>query len=174
MSRPTGRPADPPPVPSDAARPVGSGKRVLRINLLCGFLLGMGVVAFVDEAVFHQILHWHHFYDRGTSAAGLVSDGVFHAFSWFATVASLLVLARLRAEGSLRPRWVTGGLLVGAGLFQLYDGLVHHKLLGLHEIRYGVDLTPYDLVWNGVAVVLLVAGLVLVARSRAVADRPPR
>ena len=33
--------------------------------------------------------------------------------------------------------------------------------LGLHQIRYGVDLVPYDVTWNAVAVALLAAGLVL-------------
>src|SRR2546423_12775832 len=67
-----------------------------RRNLLSGLLLGVGIAAFVDEAVFHQLLHWHHFYDRSTPAAGLVSDGLFYAFGWFATVAALFLLADLR------------------------------------------------------------------------------
>jgi uncharacterized membrane protein len=33
---------------------------------------------------------------------------------------------------------VVGGLLLGAGGFQLYDGIVQHMLLGLHQIRYHV------------------------------------
>ena len=56
-------------------------------NLVAGVLLGLGTVAFIDETVFHQLLHWHHFYDRSTPEVGLVSDGLFHAFGWFATVA---------------------------------------------------------------------------------------
>jgi uncharacterized membrane protein len=60
---------------------------------------------------------------------------------------------------------LVGGLLTGAGAFQLYDGLVQHKLFGLHQIRYEVDLLPYDLVWNVLAAALLVTGLVLVRRS---------
>src|SRR3954470_15047164 len=52
--------------------------------LVAGVLLGLGTVAFIDETVFHQLLHWHHFYDRATPDVGLVSDGLFHAFSWFA------------------------------------------------------------------------------------------
>jgi hypothetical protein len=31
-------------------------------------LVGVGVMAALDELVFHQILAWHHFYDRSTSA----------------------------------------------------------------------------------------------------------
>jgi len=140
-----------------------------RRNLVSGALFGVGVAAFVDETVFHQLLHWHHFYDRSTPDAGLVSDGLFHAFGWFAVVAALFTFADLRRSGSLRwPRWV-GALLVGMGAFQLYDGTVQHKLLRLHQIRYHVELVPYDLVWNIVAVLLIVAGVVVLLRTRAAA-----
>ena len=135
-------------------------------NAWSGALFGIGTAAFVDETVFHQLLHWHHFYDRSTSTAGLVSDGVFHAFGWFAVVASLFLLADLRRRAALSTvRWV-GGALTGAGAFQLYDGTVQHKLLRLHQIRYDVDLLPYDLAWDVVAVVLLGVGVVLLLRTR--------
>ena len=141
-------------------------------TLLAGVLLGLGTVAFLDETVFHQLLHWHHFYDRSTSEVGLVSDGLFHAFSWFATVASLFLVADLRREGAFWGRRFLAGWLAGAGFFQLYDGLVQHKLLGLHQIRYGVDLLPYDVVWIVIAAALLVAGLVLVATTNRTARQP--
>jgi uncharacterized membrane protein len=134
-------------------------------NLLAGLLMGVGAVATLDEVVFHQLLHWHKFYDRSTTELGLVSDGLFHAFSWGATVAALFLLGALRRDRAVDRQRVVGGALTGAGAFQLYDGLVQHKLLGLHQIRYGVDLLPYDLVWNVLAAALLVAGLVLVSRS---------
>jgi uncharacterized membrane protein len=47
---------------------------------------------------------------------------------------------------------------VGAGFFQLYDGTVQHKLMGLHQIRYHVNIAPYDWTWNIVAVLFLVVG----------------
>jgi uncharacterized membrane protein len=136
-------------------------------SLLAGLLIGVGIAGFLDETVFHQILHWHHFYDRSTSTAGLVSDGWFHAVSWIAVVAGLFVFADLqRRRASVRYRVVGGGLL-GWGGFQLYDGLVQHKVFGLHQIRYGVDLWPYDLWWNLAAAVGLVSGaLVLVVGAR--------
>jgi len=135
-------------------------------STLSGVLAGVGLVAFVDETVFHQLLHWHHFYDRSTPDVGLVSDGLFHAFGFVAVVTGLFLLADLRRRRSLDVgRWV-GGVLLGAGGFQLYDGLVQHKVLGLHQIRYGVDLLPYDLTWNVVAAVLVVGGAVLTVRSR--------
>jgi uncharacterized membrane protein len=139
-------------------------------NVVSGVLLGVGVAAFVDEAVFHQVLHWHHFYDRGTPAAGLVSDGLFHAFGWFATVAGLfLVVDVVRRDAWSGRRWVAG-LLLGAGAFQLYDGTIQHKLLGLHQIRYGVPLAAYDWTWNVLAVLLVVAGGWLLLLARRAAD----
>ena len=142
----------------------GSGARR---NVVSGVLFGVGIAAFVDETVFHQLLHWHHFYDRASAAAGLVSDGLFHAFGWFAAVASLFLFADLRRRGDLQlERWL-GALLVGAGAFQLYDGTVQHKLLRLHQIRYGVDLTAYDVVWNVTALALVAAGAALLLRTRA-------
>jgi uncharacterized membrane protein len=144
-----------------ARRPTAHGR-----NTAAGVLLGLGTVAFVDEVVFHQLLHWHHFYDLSTTGVGLVSDGLFHAFSWFATVASLLMVASLRRERRFRGLAFTAGWLTGAGSFQLYDGLVQHKLMGLHQIRYGVNLVPYDLTWNILAGILLVAGVALWILSR--------
>ena len=135
-------------------------------NLVSGVLLGVGVAAFVDEAVFHQLLHWHHFYDRSTPAVGLVSDGLFHAFGWFATVAGLFLLADVRRRASFNPRRWWAGLLLGAGGFQLYDGTIQHKVMRLHQIRYHVDLVPYDWAWNIIAVVLILAGAALLVRAR--------
>jgi uncharacterized membrane protein len=102
------------------------------------------------------------FYDRSTPAVGLVSDGLFHAFSWIATVASLVLVADLRRERAFWGRQFWAGWHTGAGFFQLYDGLVQHKGLGLHQIRYNVNLVPYDITWNVVAAVLLIAGIVLI------------
>lgn len=131
-----------------------------------GVLFGVGAIAFLDEAVFHQILHWHHFYDASTPDIGLVSDGLFHALSWVATIGGLFLFADLRRRGMLNALAWWGAVLIGAGGFQLYDGLVQHKLLGLHQIRYVPDLLAYDIVWNVVAIGLIVGGAVLVLRAR--------
>src|SRR5690348_9868367 len=80
-----------------------------------GDLVGVGVAAFVDETVFHQLLHWHHFYDNSTPDVGLVSDGFFHAFGFFAVVGGLFLLADLRRRGTLWGlRW-WAALLFGLG-----------------------------------------------------------
>ncbi|WP_040957215.1 DUF2243 domain-containing protein [Virgibacillus sp. SK37] len=135
-------------------------------NLWSGFLFGLGLAAFIDEMVFHQLLHWHHFYDKSSLAIGLVSDGFFHAFSWFATIGGLFIVADLKRRDAF---WVSrwwGGVLLGAGIFQLYDGTIQHKLMRIHQIRYEVDILPYDLVWNITAIIMIVIGAILLRKTR--------
>ncbi|MGM0846544.1 MAG: DUF2243 domain-containing protein [Bacillota bacterium] len=135
-------------------------------NLVSGIFFGLGLAAFVDETVFHQLLHWHHFYDKSTTAMGLVSDGLFHAFSWFATVAGLFMLADLRRKGAFWLKRWWGGMLLGSGGFQLYDGIIQHKFMRIHQIRYVDNVWIYDWIWNGIAVVLLLAGVLITLRTR--------
>ncbi|WP_078414868.1 DUF2243 domain-containing protein [Priestia abyssalis] len=135
-------------------------------NLWAGILFGLGFVAFIDETLFHQLLHWHHFYDKSTTDMGLVSDGLFHAFSWFATIGSSFMLADLNRRNAWWPARWWGGILIGGGGFQLYDGIIQHKLMRIHQIRYNVDILPYDLIWNILAAAMLAAGIVLTIRTR--------
>ncbi len=62
-----------------------AGRQIKR-TIWSGMLTGIGLAAFLDETVFHQLLHWHHFYDKSTLAVGLVSDGLFHAGGFIAIV----------------------------------------------------------------------------------------
>jgi len=141
-------------------------------SITAGALMGVGVAAFIDETVFHQLLHWHHFYDKSTPDIGLVSDGFFHAGGWLAMVVGLFLFADLQRRRITVPKRVWAGGLIGWGGFQLYDGLIQHKVFGLHQIRYDVDLTFYDLVWNISGAVGVVAGIaLLVGRARPVAPR---
>ncbi|WML38118.1 DUF2243 domain-containing protein [Neobacillus sp. OS1-2] len=135
-------------------------------NVWSGFLFGLGVVAFLDETVFHQILHWHHFYDKSTLNIGLVSDGLFHAFSWFATIGGLFLLADLRRrKGFWSKRWI-GGMFLGGGGFQLYDGTIQHKLMRIHQIRYVENVLMYDITWNIIATVMVIMGIILIIRTQ--------
>ncbi|MFS0704341.1 DUF2243 domain-containing protein [Cellulomonas sp. 179-A 9B4 NHS] len=142
----------------------GTGERGRSVGAAA--LVGVGLMAAVDEIVFHQLLGWHHFYDRSTPDVALLSDGLLHAAELVVLVAGAFLLADLVRRRALVPVAAWAGGLLGAGGFQLVDGLVNHKVLRLHQVRYDVDLLPYDLAWNGFAVALLVAGLVLLLRSR--------
>jgi uncharacterized membrane protein len=143
-----------------------------RRSLTSGLLMGVGVAGFVDETVFHQLLHWHHFYDRSTPSWGLVSDGLFHVASWACMVAGLFVFADLRRRGTWCATWHASGFCLGLGGFQLYDGTLQHKVWHLHEIRYHVTVWPYDVVWNALAALVLVAGVLLLVRARRMRQDP--
>ncbi|GAA2530781.1 DUF2243 domain-containing protein [Pilimelia columellifera subsp. columellifera] len=142
--------------------------------MLAAGVIGAAVMAAVDEIVFHQILGWHHFYDRSTPAVGLLSDGLLHAAELLALVGGFFWFADLRRRQGWRRLAGWGGALAGAGAFQLFDGLVDHKVLRLHQIRYGVHLLPYDIVWNVAGALLLFAGVIVLGRARANGREAPR
>jgi uncharacterized membrane protein len=163
--------AESPRMTAPASRPARPA--LLRDRSFWGaFLVGVAVLAAIDEIVFHQILAWHHFYDGSTTAVALVSDGILHAAELVFLVAGFFVLADARRRSTLsRPRaWA--GFFCGGGVFQLWDGLIDHKVLRVHQVRYDVDLLPYDIAWNASALVLLAIGIGIAIRGnrRASAD----
>ncbi|WP_017731897.1 DUF2243 domain-containing protein [Nafulsella turpanensis] len=123
------------------------------------FLIGVGIMAAIDEIVFHQLLAWHHFYDRATPEWALFSDGLLHAAELLALVSGFFLLSDIRRQNQLLKYWAWAGFFMGMGAFQLFDGIVDHKLLKLHQVRYGVEnLLWYDIGWNAFGVLLLLLG----------------
>ena len=96
-------------------------------------LVGIGAAGSLDEIVLHQLLRWHHLYDRGSQAAGLIADGIFHLGSTAALGIGLVLLVQRWRTGRGPLRQAVAGILLGAGGFNLYDGIIQHKLLGLHR-----------------------------------------
>lgn len=129
-------------------------------------LIGVGVMAAVDEIIFHQILAWHHFYDRSTLKVGLMADGLLHAAELIAIVAGFFMLLDLRKSNTLDTVRAWPGFFLGLGGFQLFDGVVDHKVLRTHQIRYVDNLLPYDLTWNAVGVLLVLIGFYLLKKGR--------
>ncbi|MFD0684535.1 DUF2243 domain-containing protein [Actinomadura fibrosa] len=149
------------PITPSAGPPVRAGR-----SLTAAALIGVALMAAVDEIVFHQILGWHHFYDRSTPKVGLLTDGLLHTAELLGLVTGFAWWADLRRRRALSSAHAWAGLVLGLGAFQLYDGLVDHKLLRLHQVRYRVpDLLPYDLAWNAAGLLLLGIGAVLAVRA---------
>ncbi|HYI14857.1 MAG TPA: DUF2243 domain-containing protein, partial [Thermomicrobiales bacterium] len=112
--------------------------------------LGIGLIGAIDEIVFHQLLQWHNLYVDASERWRIFSDGLLHTF----TLAMLFFGAyRLWQERqsfsaivSSKPFWA--GVLLGGGFFQLWDGVVDHKLLRLHPVREDAgDILVYDIAW---------------------------
>ncbi|MCE8032827.1 MAG: DUF2243 domain-containing protein [Halomonas sp.] len=149
------QPSPAPATPHDARR-----------SLWFAAMVGAGVMAGIDEIVFHQLLQWHHFFDHATPTIGILSDGLLHAAELLAIVIGAFLLVDLAQRRRLAARWAWAGFFLGMGGFQLFDGIVSHKILRIHQIRYGVDLLVYDLTWNLTAVALLLVGVALYRRAR--------
>ncbi|MBD2102051.1 DUF2243 domain-containing protein [Leptolyngbya sp. FACHB-261] len=130
-----------------------------------GFFLGLGLAGFFDGIVLHQILQWHHMLtDAGYSAetvSGLeintLADGFFHLGSAVLTAVGVGLLWRVgrqvQAAGS--GRVFGGALLLGAGTFNLVEGLIDHYILQIHHVKSG----PHEAAWD--LGFLIVAGLLM-------------
>jgi uncharacterized membrane protein len=57
--------------------------------------------------------------------------------------------------------------IAGFGGFNLFDGLIDHKLLRLHQIRPGAaSQLPYDVAWIASSVLILAVGVALLRAGR--------
>jgi uncharacterized membrane protein len=124
-----------------------------------GALVGVGVMAAIDEIIFHQLLAWHHFYDHSTAEIALLSDGLLHAAELVAIVAGFFRLLDLRRNQALIKARAWAGFFLGLGAFQLFDGVVDHKVLRVHQVRNVENILPYDIAWNSVGLMLLLIGV---------------
>jgi uncharacterized membrane protein len=143
---------------TDAPRSLDQRVRTL---LITGVILGIGLVGTLDEIVLHQLLQWHNLYVHTTEYWRIFIDGLFHAFSSAMLFAGAMRLwsgrRSISSVSSARP--LVAGILYGMGGFNLYDGIVQHKLMQLHPVREGIEnQLPYDLTFNGIALLLLIAG----------------
>jgi uncharacterized membrane protein len=138
--------------------------------LLPAVLIGIGIAGTLDEVLLHQLLNWHHF-KTGTETVEMVTDGLFHLLS---TTSLVVGLAMLWRRGARPTKEILGGILIGAGAFNLYDGTIQHKVLKLHQVREGQPTAAYDAVFIGIAAAVVLTGVLLRKGARPEASRTPR
>src|SRR4029453_9781589 len=115
-----------------------------------GVLLGVGLGAFVDGIVLHQLLRWHHLLSARPGAsltANLIADGVFHAGAWLAVLVGVLWLWRRSGQTHVNGQWtaLVAAMVAGWGSFNVVEGVVDHYLLNLHHVRPGPNQAVYDI-----------------------------
>jgi uncharacterized membrane protein len=147
-------------------------------------LLGAGLGAFLDGIVLHQVLQWHAMISSVVEPSDLVSskvnmfwDGIFHLYSWAATIVAIAIVVREvpRVRPEVRVRAVTGGALGGWGLFNLVEGLINHQIFGLHHVHPGPNQLAWDMGFLASGILLIAGGFaaaVPVLRDKAA--RTPR
>jgi uncharacterized membrane protein len=152
-----------------------TSRQSTRSVLFTGILIGIGIAGFLDETIFHQLLQWHAFYWATDEHGRILSDGLFHLFS------TLLLLWGLFRVWRGRASWTQGsgpiivaGILMGAGGFNFYDGIIQHAILHLHLVNEHVcnlsvthgnnslancpqDI-PYEVVWDIIGFIVLATG----------------
>jgi hypothetical protein len=98
----------------------------------------VGLAGLVDVIVFHQLLGWHHFYDRSTMWRGLVQ--------WRAGAGTGRVRSWLAWAGSTCSTvWSTQAAAVAPDPPQIRPGVADQFL--------------YDAVWTGRSLLILAAGV---------------
>lgn len=131
-----------------------------------GYIFGIGLAGFIDEMVFHQFLQWHHFYDLQTKEIGLLSDGILNAMCGFFIIFGLFLFADSRRRFEIDWLFFVGRTLMGMGSFQVYDGIINHKVLRMHEIRYVDNVLTYDIVWLITGSLIIVTGYMMSRRRK--------
>ncbi len=156
---------------------------------MTGVVLGIGIMAFLDETILHQLLQWHTLYWNTDQHGRLLSDGLFHAFSTLLLLWGALRLWRGRITWTSPYRnAIVAAILIGAGAFNLYDGIVQHAILHLHLVNELVcsspassrdtvlgicrnDL-PYEIVFDLLAITILGCGIAWWRSSSRVGSGP--
>ena len=142
--------------------------------IVAGIFLGIGLGGFFDGIVLHQILQWHHMLSNirplttmSNIDMNTIWDGLFHAFDWIMTVIGVVLL--WRAGGREDVPWSSniyfGSILIGAGLFNVVEGVIDHHILGIHHVKPGPNQLIWDLGFLALGALLVVVGLVLVQKN---------
>lgn len=141
------------------------GRDALIVTVLA---LGFGLAGVLEVALIHQTFQWHHFVLEGDASAQVRSDGILLAGLWAITLAATLSLWRLARFGTAPfddRRILWGGLLAGAGAFNVLDVLIDHVLLDLHRLFAGDTSWLPDVAWLAGSALVLLAGLALLVRA---------
>ncbi|ELY92535.1 DUF2243 domain-containing protein [Natrialba taiwanensis] len=133
---------------------------------LAGGTIGFGFGAVIDTVVFHLTFQTHHLlsgyydpYSLDGLRTNVMFDGLFLVATLGITLVGLGLLWRLVNGTAERfsTRYLLGAIVVGAGVFNVYDGIVDHYVLDLHNVVHGTE--AWNPPWILVSVLLLVLGL---------------
>nr|WP_245800127.1 DUF2243 domain-containing protein [Haladaptatus litoreus] len=139
---------------------------VTRRALLAMGIVGFGFSGLIDVLVLHHVLQWHHLlsgiYPMNTLdglRTNIRADGLFSIamLTIMCIGGGLLWQSERRTDVPLAVRPLIGAAVIGLGVFDLYDAIVDHAILGLHQpLSQGGYYNPH---WIVVSLLIIVAGV---------------
>ena len=142
--------------------------------IIAGILLGLGQAGFFDGIVFHQLLQWHHMFtnvESSNTVSGLelntLGDGLFHLVDWLFTLSGLVVLwlAIKRNDVDLSTSVFIGAFCIGAGMFNITEGILSHHVLQIHHVKPGAHQLAWDLGFIGAGIISAIIGGIILNRA---------
>ena len=142
--------------------------------IVAGILLGLGQAGFFDGIVFHQLLQWHHMFtnvESSNTVSGLelntLGDGLFHLVDWLLTLAGLIVLwlTIKKNDTELSNSVFIGAFCIGAGMFNIIEGILSHHVLQIHHVKPGSHQLAWDLGFIGAGVISAIIGWIIMNRK---------
>ena len=150
---------------------INSNRRPL---IIAGILLGLGQGGFFDGIFFHQLLQWHHMFtniESSNTVAGLelntLGDGLFHVFDWIMTLAGIIALwIAVKNNVILSTSVLIGAFCIGAGMFNIVEGILSHHVLQIHHVKPGEHQLAWDLGFIGAGILSVIVGWLILNRDR--------
>ena len=142
--------------------------------IIAGILLGLGQAGFFDGIVFHQLLQWHHMFtnfESSNTVSGLelntLGDGLFHLVDWLFTLAGLVLLwlTVRKDNANLSTPVFIGAFCLGAGLFNITEGILSHHVFQIHHVKPGAHQLAWDLGFIGAGVLSAIVGWLILNRD---------
>lgn len=147
-----------------------------RLLIAAGILIGAGLLAgFVDGILLHEILQWHHMITSVRPANSLsnleintLGDGLFHLGTWTMTVIGGMFLWRAgeQRDQAWSSKIFGGSLLLGAGLFNVIEGIVDHQILGIHHVKPGPNQLAWDISFLVFGATLALIGWIILRKGQ--------
>jgi uncharacterized membrane protein len=149
--------------------------------IAAGIFLGLGFGGFFDGIVLHELLQWHHMLSSirppetvSALELNMVWDGLFEAANWVLTVVGVVLLWRAGKLDDVpwSSNTFVGSILVGAGVFNLVEGLIDHQILGIHHVKPGPNELAWDIGFLALGAILAVAGWILLRAEQQESTTP--
>ena len=145
-----------------------------------GILLGLGLGGVVVGILLHQIFQWHNMLsstDRWARTtldgmeSNMLADGLFHLATWALVAAGVWALwSGMRHREYASGKALLGWALAGWGIFNLFEGIIDHQILGIHHVRE--ESLAWDVGFLAFGVALIVVGWLLARAGKRVAESP--